>query len=860
MPTLMLCGTFAIEPIAEVISYWLQAVGISADIAVAPFGQVVEPLLDPHHRDAFRVVLLGPDRPVAELFEPSLVVLPPGHAGSPHALSADEVFAAYRVSEWQDPYRQREASIPYTPAAAAAIGTAVARRFIVAVRPVCKVVVLDCDGTLWDGECAQGPVRIDTRHRMLAQRMRELVARGVLLCLCSKNAEADVRAVFEQSALTLCWSDLAAWRINWRPKSENLASLAQELGLGLDGFVFIDDNPLECAEVRSACPAVQTFCLDDVPRFLQHCWALDLPPQETREDRERTPMMAQQRERYAACKQAPDLAAFIAGLHLEIDVQEMREEHLARVAQLSLRTNQFNLSGKRWTVEALRQCGLRGLVASVRDRFGDYGLVGALLHRAREVDSFYLSCRALQRGVEHRMLAALGPGAIRLPLVRTERNAPIGDFLEQVGVREGDVYLVESPERIRWEPTSVSRSHSVIAAASCNLEMTVQLATGDAIAEAIRKRRLTAVRAPFRAPATSHEAEILGLFRELFGADDIGMDDDFFALGGHSLLATQLMACIGDLPLHVLFEAPTPAQLAVQVQAVRGQAAPLQVDASSAHHPFPLTPLQQAYLIGRTSWLGLGNVGTHNYVELDYVDLDLARYAAAWQATISRHAALRTVIVEGQQRVLEAIPPYRIVLTEDDPHRVREQMSHQLLPVDRWPTFEIRATRLDARRTRIHTSFDGIMLDLWSTRMVFREVGERYRQPDKSWPELPWLFRDFVLHQAEHRDEAAHCYWEARLDTLPPAPRLPLACDPQTVTRPRFARLFGTLDAARWSRLSDLARKHRLTESGLVMALFCDVLARWSASPRFTLNLTLLHRPPIHPQIHPVAGDFTSLI
>ena len=280
--------------------------------------------------------------------------------------------------------------------------------------------------------------------------MRRQREAGKLLVICSKNDEADVNAVFDQGpAMPLTREHFSAWRVNWRPKSENLKSIAQELKLGLDSFIFVDDNPVECAEVEANCPEVLTLQLPEdpalIPEFLDHCWAFD-QLKTTAEDRSRTEMYRQNRQREEFQAQAMSFADFIAELELEVQIAPALPAQLARVAQLTQRTNQFNVSGKRRTESELRQLGEGREVwtVSVKDRFGDYGLVGAMIFETRDqaivVDSFLLSCRALGRGVEHQMLAELGKRArqrgaqwVDVPFERLPRNQPALDFLESVG-------------------------------------------------------------------------------------------------------------------------------------------------------------------------------------------------------------------------------------------------------------------------------------------------------------------------------------------------------------------------------------------------------------------------------------------
>ena len=300
----------------------------------------------------------------------------------------------------------------------------------------------------------RGPlgVKVTKGHRALQEFLVQQVKEGRLVCLCSKNNEKDVFDVFAQHPeMVLKREHLTAWQINWDDKSDNLKALAARLKLGLDSVLFIDNNPLECAEVKINCPEVLTLQLpeksDHIPLFLKDIWPLR-GNSSTREDRERTRMYQQDVEREELREQTFSLKDFLAGLRLRIDVAKSTDEQMSRVSQLSWRTNQFNFTTIRrseaelrtWLKNGNRDC----LVASVSDRFGDYGLVGVLLYEIGAdqltVDTFLLSCRALGRGVEHRMLAELGRLAesegkafVQLPYLPTEKNSPALEFIKSLG-------------------------------------------------------------------------------------------------------------------------------------------------------------------------------------------------------------------------------------------------------------------------------------------------------------------------------------------------------------------------------------------------------------------------------------------
>ncbi|MFN3647970.1 MAG: amino acid adenylation domain-containing protein [Armatimonadota bacterium] len=283
--------------------------------------------------------------------------------------------------------------------------------------------------------------------------------------------------------------------------------------------------------------------------------------------------------------------------------------------------------------------------------------------------------------------------------------------------------------------------------------------------------------------------------------------------------------------------------------------------------PFPLTDIQEAYWVGRSS-LELGNVGCHSYRELDSPTLDLEQLERAWGRLVERHPMLRAVITEdGRQRVLEQVPPYRIHVTDlrsGDPDgaldRIREEMSHRVHEGTTWPLFDVRATQLPDR-VRVHVSMDLLIADAASMLRLFQEWGRLYESPEASLPPVRGSFREHVLAGIAAREgsryQRAARYWAERVPSLPGAPDLPLARGPEEIEKPRFARHSRRLDGGTWSALKQQAAQAGLTPSALLCAIYADVLALWSRGPRFLITLTLFQSPP---ELAGVVGDFTSTV
>ncbi len=347
-----------------------------------------------------------------------------------------------------------------------------------------KCVVVDCDNTLWGGvvgEDGVGGIALSddfpgSAFRDFQQQLLGLRSQGVMIALCSKNNEDDVWEVFDKhDGMALKRDHVVAHRINWNDKPTNIASIAEELNIGLDSCVFVDDSAMEIGQVRSALPTVTCFQVpEDVSAFPTAFAAyrgfdrLKI----TDEDRTRSEMMVdERRRRELAVKYDGD--EFRKNLGLKIDVFEVMPEHVARVSQLINKTNQFNLTTLRKSaseVAALIADPAFKVVAwRVADRFGDYGLVGvAILEiggEAADIETLLMSCRVLGRGVEEAVLAALADLTRRLGLRRltgeyrrSAKNELVARLYPDHGFAEiaPNQWALTNMDALRW-PAEIER-------------------------------------------------------------------------------------------------------------------------------------------------------------------------------------------------------------------------------------------------------------------------------------------------------------------------------------------------------------------------------------------------------------------
>ncbi|HIB76039.1 MAG TPA: HAD-IIIC family phosphatase, partial [Flavobacteriales bacterium] len=353
-----------------------------------------------------------------------------------------------------DKNRDIIAHIPYKNEYFSTLAALFVRHLYQIITPPKKVIVVDCDNTLWRGVLGEDGIdniHFDDMHHQLQNKLLQLSHAGMLICLCSKNEEKDVFDVFDKHPqMKLKSSDLVATKINWQPKVQNIQDIATSLNLGLDSFIFIDDNPVECAHVRAHLPEVftlqwPTYAIE-AECLLHHTWFLD-PKTATKEDKNRTQLYQDEFKRQEEVKSSLSFADFITNLQLDIQFNNIENNTVERAAQLTQRTNQFNFTTIRRNIQEIQYlCSSNDHIVQiihVKDRFGDYGIVGLIIVQCEKktytLDTFLLSCRILGRGIEHKIAAHIGQLAaqknvdnIIFPLHFSQKNKPALNFLQEI--------------------------------------------------------------------------------------------------------------------------------------------------------------------------------------------------------------------------------------------------------------------------------------------------------------------------------------------------------------------------------------------------------------------------------------------
>lgn len=334
-----------------------------------------------------------------------------------------------------------------------------------------KCVVLDLDNTIWGGVIGDdgmaniqiGDLGIGKAFTEIQHWLKKLKERGIVLAVCSKNTEAIAREPFEDHPdMVLRLEDIAVFKANWNNKVDNIMEIQETLNLGFDSMVFLDDNPFERNMVRENLPEVSVPELPEDPAdYLDYLSGLDLFETVTSssEDVNRTKMYQQESKRIAQRKEFFDETQFLQSLEMVSEVLEFNLFNAPRIAQLSQRSNQFNLRTVRYSeadVLAIIESDTKhGLTFTLEDKFGDHGLIAIVVLEERLsleifIETWLMSCRVLKRGMEEFVLNEVcafalekGIDVVRGEYLPTEKNIIVKDLYSQFGFQaEQDSWIL----------------------------------------------------------------------------------------------------------------------------------------------------------------------------------------------------------------------------------------------------------------------------------------------------------------------------------------------------------------------------------------------------------------------------------
>ena len=320
-----------------------------------------------------------------------------------------------------------------------------------------KCLVLDLDNTLWGGVLGEDGIEgiklggdyPGKAFHYWQEALLELSKTGVILTVCSKNNEADVLEAWGKNPfMVLKKENFATWRINWTDKATNIKELAEELNIGLDSFVFLDDNPTERELIKQMLPMVE------VPDFPAQPYELPMFFKElvekyfrvysvTSEDKKKTEQYKANAQRAQAQRSFVDFDSFLESLDIQITIEAANEFNIPRIAQMTQKTNQFNLTTHRYTDTDVRKFLKEGWniwCISVADKFGDSGITGCIMIKKNIIDTLLLSCRILGKGIEFAFVKAVlniykenGDDTLKAVYIPTLKNSQVSDFFEKCG-------------------------------------------------------------------------------------------------------------------------------------------------------------------------------------------------------------------------------------------------------------------------------------------------------------------------------------------------------------------------------------------------------------------------------------------
>ncbi|MDK2125234.1 non-ribosomal peptide synthetase [Parachitinimonas caeni] len=756
-----------------------------------------------------------------------------------------------------DPVADHVGHLPYSPAAFAALGAEIARQILCRARPPFKVLAIDCDNTLWGGVCGEaGPqgIVLTAGHLALQAFLLARRAEGWLLTLASKNVAEDVWAVFEQrSDMLLKREHLSAAAINWQPKSENLRALASELNVGVDSVILLDDSLVECTEVMQNCPEALALPLPaDAGQFaawLGSIWAFDVA-NITAEDRERADMMRAERERDALRQGLPsvDDGSFARQIGLVLRIGPAQPFQFARLAQLTQRTNQFNLSGTRRTEEEIRELAAcedwQVLAVEVEDRFGRYGLTGAVLVQVDNsqqrllLDTLLLSCRVLGRRVEWAILCALGRLArqtgcrrIAAPLLRTDRNQPLRDFLShapwqtddqnlfycEVGMLAAEIDAVSLLDQYQFveDPGSGAQHASTLAGLSARLEtpgatptqrpaFPLVLSNESRLRHRLHYLPLLAycqgwtATSPHFGPAitqaatlaeTPTEQALAALYAEVLGQGAVDVVRRFSEQGGHSLHAVRVVSRIESslgrqVSLVDFFQHESVRELASWLDGqTSSPTSPREaITVSADAQDFPCSPQQERM------WM-LSRLGGSTAYQLAAAfrlagRLNLAALAEACRQVVSQNDILRTVYHDTPDGIRQRLTPNCEVLevmhwlgkplqavVEDMVHQ-----SHKPIELDSDPVIRFVLYRLSPTDAVLGIVLHHIAGDGWSFGLLLEQLAHAYNGGSCA-DSVGLRYHDYAVWSRSPAAEAEWAsqldWWQQRLGDLPPIARIP---------------------------------------------------------------------------------------
>lgn len=823
-------------------------------------------------------------------------------------LPVEDLCARYAVAEKNDAVADREGHIPYTSEYFAAIATHLWRKIeALTHKKQYKVLVVDCDNTLWGGVCGEvgtSGVSISGGYAWLQRFLVEKRNEGYLLAIASKNNLDDVKKVFsEHPDMILTENDISAWKVSWESKAEAVRAIAAELNLGIDSFVFLDDSPVECSAMIAENPSVFTVQIpandSHIPQLVGNLWCLDTG-KATQEDRMRTDMYRAEREREQTKVAGESIDAYLSRLGIRMYMYPSQESEIERIAQMTQRTNQFNMNGIRYTksdiANILGDSAYECYSIRVEDKFGGYGLVGAvILDIDKEmINTFVLSCRVLGRGIEHAVFAVLKnayhANQLTAHIVKTDRNEPFLRFVKHYlvdGITDGGtsitlnqadtpvyVEVIHAAPEIQEVPAATQPASYT--AKQQPTEKTVERFVWNTLSnhpehmdtakESLASTLYNSKQTTIATVSTGLVDVLCHISADILQVKDVDKTDNFFALGGDSLKAVAMASRIErETGVHVsiadLFQHPTPELMGAHLTAIQPTTSDVIFHTEFAE-PCELSSAQLRMFI-----LQAMNPASVQYNELQVLrvdgSLDADKLQTALNKIIARHEILRTgfSVVDGvPQQYLCTVAPSQIVHLESDTKHMHEAILGFRQPFDLSKPPFIRMALLhntDDDTTYLLLDVHHIIIDGTSFAVLTDELLQLYAGHELPGSDLQ--YSDYVRWQKQRQEADEYQqhlkYWLDQYRT----PVAPLTLGNEANRNhpsPRGATLFMELDNTYRDALEAYTAANNVTPFSVLFAAYALTLHAASKSEDFAIGIPVANRS--HPAWQQMMGNFVN--
>ncbi|OKP97601.1 non-ribosomal peptide synthetase [Paenibacillus sp. P46E] len=385
------------------------------------------------------------------------------------------------------------------------------------------------------------------------------------------------------------------------------------------------------------------------------------------------------------------------------------------------------------------------------------------------------------------------------------------------------------------------------------------------------------------APTTEVDIFLRDCWLTWSGCKEVTLESNFLHSGGDSLRAMRMMSELSckygiHIQMSSFLEKPVFSHLVYLANSSRNNDLPPFEHLSASHQleSFELNESQQALWIGRGPEFNYGGVGCQGYFEWEVEHLDFDRFIQAVGLLVDRHPMLRMTIDEDGLQRIGAVDGRKAVEYQDlrslspdemnkEINRVRDDMANDEIGTTQWPLFHFRVSQISDSKSRVHLSIDMLVADAWSIfQIIIPDLIDLYAEEQPDLPSLNTTFQEYVHYRNTVRQSEVYRthreYWLEKIKALPPAPKLPQLDPGQSNQMVKFDRHEGILDQASWSRLKAQAQERKISSSGVVALVLCEVLRSWSEENKFTLNFPVSDRMAVSDDIDLVVGDFTNTL